>query len=426
MKKMLLFFSLLCLLLLASCGKKPAAVTGDPPLTAPPTSAQTETPVPAETSAPAETPAPTETLVPTAAPDPGSGSAGPKGGTEIEGTPPAWISLPEGAGWLSDRELAIWGAWFSEDFIRDQFLYSTYSRPEDVDIMQVFYNGPGREVPPADLTDVRAFLLRYGTWNQWTDVDKLPAEVLDDVISDYTGLRLEETNRVGMYMLSYVPETDCYYNFHGDTNRQPDPIFLYGWQQGDDVALYYEGFAPGASRWLEGLFRVTLRLTPGDWRFTANEYCQVENGAVTYVSEPDPWHPETDGSGNVTVEIPRRDEELSMRGLEPALDMVRSRFADKEEDALSYCWTAGSEEALYCFMLGTTAEGKTEAWFVGGDGSVLPLPVPEDIPADEIYYETEPLLLQVYYSRYFEDGGVSSSLSFLVPTGELFIRDQPW
>lgn len=445
---------LLCMLLLlptAACGGKTPAPT---PTAAPaPTAAPTPTAAPAPSPTPAATPEPTpsspaspgsletpqpatppslETPAPTEAPSPppgpSGGSSASKGDATADDAPsgPAWLTLPEGSRWLTHRELAEWGAWFSMDPMRDQFLYSTYARPGDADLGQIFYNGCGQAVPPTDLTDVRAFLMEYGSWNTWTDADKLPAEILDDVLKDYLGVPLSEMSGVGLYMLSYVPETDCYYHFHGDTNRRPDPIFLYGWEKDEEVSLFYDGFAFGHERNLDGVFRVTLRLTPGDWRFTANEYCQVENGRLTYVAEPDDWMPES-GEKNVGMDVPQADENLSMRGLEAALDAVRSRFAGKEEVGLASCYTAGDAEPLYCFIIGTTPEGKTEACFVGGDGSVLPMPVPEDVPADEVYYEAESALLcQFSCGRETEDGYAGRSWSFLVPTGELFWYDYSW
>ena len=419
---LLILAALLCLCLLAGCGKTPAPVPAESPV---PTQAPASPVSPAEASEPTEASAPAETPAPSEAPDPGVESPPKDAGQSFPKTPD-WLELPEGAQWLSDRELAEWGAWFSMDPMRDQFLYSTYARPEDADLAQTFYNGCGQAVPPTDLTDVRAFLMEYGSWNTWTDVDKLPAEILDDVLRDYLGVPLSEMSGVGTYMLSYVPETDCYYHFHGDTNRQPDPIFLYGWEKDEVVSLFYDGFTFGHERNLDGVFRVTLRLTPGDWRFVSNEYCQVENGRLTSVAEPDDWMPGC-GEQNVGMEVPQVDESLSMRGLGAALDMVRSRFAGKEEDGLTSCYTAGDEDPLYCFILGTTAEGNTEAYFVGGDGSVLPMPIPEDIPTGDVYYEAESTLLcQFACGRETEDGYEGRSWSFLVPTGELFWYDYSW
>ena len=68
------------------------------------------------------------------------------------------------------------------------------------------------------------------------------------------------------------------------------------------VSLFYDGFTFGHERNLDGVFRVTLRLTPGDWRFVSNEYCQVENGRLTYVAEPDDWMP-GGGEQNVGMEM---------------------------------------------------------------------------------------------------------------------------
>ena len=268
--------------------------------------------------------------------------------------------------------------------------------------------------------------MKYGTWNTWTDVMKLPAETADDVLKEYTGLEVRQTAGVGRYMLSYVPETDCYYMFRGDTNRQGAPVFLYGWEKDEVVSLFYEGFTFGHDRSLQGIYRVTLRLTPGDWRFVSNEFCQVEQGRLTYVAEPDDWNPE-EGEENTGWLLPEADETLSADSLTAAVDRVRGRYRNREEYALSFGYTGGSPEPFYGFIIGACEDGSTEAYFLGGDGTVVPLPVPSHIPPDEVFYDANSTLLcQFSCGEETEDGYRGRSWTFLVPTGELFWRDYSW
>jgi hypothetical protein len=332
---------------------------------------------------------------------------------------PDWLELPEGAEWLTNIELAEWGYWFYADFMRSQFLYSTYAVPQDVNLAETFYNGTG-EPYTCDLTDIRAYMLEYGSWSTWTDADKLSREEMDEILKDYLGLGLDEMSGYGLYRMNYVAETDAYYHFHGDTNRMGDPVMDWGWKQGDFVTLFYEGAASGESSWFQGEFRVVLEQTPGDWRFRSNEYCDVTGDTVTYVADPDTfvgdWEP-----APVTMTMLEADEALSAADFDTAVANVRARFADGVEEAYSVCPAPGGGDApYYAFLLGLTYAGDTEAYFVGGDGTAAKLPIPADIVPGEVYYETETLLMTLYYGKESGDSYTSWTYTLLIPTGEVF------
>ncbi len=434
MKKIMILLMLAALLLTFGCEKAEPAPTQTPAPTAEP--APTEAPVPTEGPAPTAEPAPTEEPAPTGEPvpaeapvptaEPAPTETAPSSGTAAAKPPyevPAWLTLPEGAQWLSDRELAEWGAWFSSDPMLDQFLYSTYSRPQDVSLIETFYNGPGLAVEPVDLTDIRAYLMKYGYWIIWTDVDKLPAEILDEDLKIYLGLTLEEMSGVGLSRLDYVEETDCYYHFHGDTNRMADPVFDWGWRQGDFVSLFYPSYVPGENEWMEGEFRVVLEQTPGDWRFRSNEFCRVDGDEVTYVA--DPVSDYVSHPLDVTVTTPEAVEGLSAGDMATALGAVQERFAEGGQEAYDTCYVSG--EPYYAFLMGLTAAGEREAYFIGADGTVLSLPVPAEIPPEQIFYSAEStLLLTLSYSRSGESGGQNWEYTLLVPTGELFMTTYTW
>ncbi len=414
---------LICLGLLAACARKAPAPAPTEAPTSTKAPAPGETPISTETPVSTETPAPEETAEPQgAAPITSPPQAAPTPGIDEPQAGPDWLELPEGAEWLSDRELAEWGAWFSMDFLRDQFLYSTYHTPEDVDITQTFYNRGTRDLV-VDMTDVRAFLAEYGSWNSYTDVLKLSAEEIDEALKDYIGLTLAETRRVGMYMLSYVPETDCYYTFRGDTNRQPDPIFLYGWRQGDSVALFYEGFAYGYERNLSGIFRVILEQTPGDWRFRSNEFCETGGRWVNYVAEPDDWFPEQEKTP-VEIIVPTPDPALSAGDMATARENVRAVLEEGTLRDAAEEYSTGVDS--YDCLLGK--EGETTAiFFLGADGTVIRLPLREGLEPEDIWVDLSALLLQYTWTQVEEDGGGHGvNSNFLIPTGELFSSAFEW
>jgi hypothetical protein len=268
-------------------------------------------------------------------------------------------------------------------------------------------------------------MMEYGSWSTWTDADKLTRSEMDEVLKDYLGLSLDQMSGYGLYRMNYVEETDAYYHFHGDTNRMGDPVMDWGWKQGDFVTLFYEGVASGEGSWFQGEFKVVLEQTPGDWRFRSNEYCRIDGSTVTYIAEPDTftgdWEP-----APVTVYELETDKTLSASDPDAALANVRERYGDSAEEAISVCWTDGSDVPLYIFIMGLTYAGDTEAYFVGGDGSVAKLPIPADIEPGSVYYETEPLLMTLYYGREEGETYTSWTYTMLIPTGELFESVSSW
>ena len=109
------------------------------------------------------------------------------------------------------------------------------------------------------------------------------------------------------------------------------------------------------------------------------------------------------------------------------MDRVRGRYRNREEYALSFGYTGGSPEPFYGFIIGACEDGSTEAYFLGGDGTVVPLPVPSHIPPDEVFYDANSTLLcQFSCGEETGDGYRGRSWTFLVPTGELFWRDYSW
>ena len=62
----------------------------------------------------------------------------------------------------------------------------------------------------------------------------------------------------------------------------------------------------------------------------------------------------------------------------------------------------------------------------GADGTVLRLPIREDVEPESIWVDMSGLLLQYTWSRSEEEGGLSVVSTFLIPTGELFVSENHW
>ncbi len=141
-----------------------------------------------------------------------------------------------------------------------------YSRPEDIDLYQLFYCEPGRGMSGAELQ--AAFGI--GSIEEMNCPGyKLTGDGMDALLLAYTGLELEQTNKVGLGTFNYLEEFAAYYWMHGDTNYPGELFFPCGTREGSAVKLYQNnGFDPG---W----YCVTLEEQPdGSYWFRSNLACE--------------------------------------------------------------------------------------------------------------------------------------------------------
>ncbi|MDE6107199.1 MAG: M56 family metallopeptidase, partial [Oscillospiraceae bacterium] len=177
--------------------------------------------------------------------------------------------------------------WFNEEFFngkdengyyRNQFvsLLNLYDRPEDIDLFELFYCD-GEELTGEEY---RILGIDHATCPYF----KLTAEYIDAGLTQYTGLSLEQTNKVN-FSFSYEEAISAYVWEHGDTNDPGDIEFLYGTRKGSTVKLYHHGWSVGYD-W----YCTTLEEQPdGSYWFVSNQ--KSEKPAI-----PTPlpaWEPET-------------------------------------------------------------------------------------------------------------------------------------
>ena len=173
---------------------------------------------------------------------------------------------PEGLRSLTGEELR----WFNEEYfnrnpdpaisytysIRNQFAngpFNTYEKPEDIDLFQLFYcdgdvyNDPENDVCPSyQITETQ----------------------INAILTQYTGLTLEETNKVGLE--NFVYQNGAYCWSHGDTNYPGNIEFLYGTREGDRIQLYHHGWNSG-SQW----YCATMEeQEDGSYHFRSNLECE--------------------------------------------------------------------------------------------------------------------------------------------------------
>lgn len=179
---MKLYISCLAVLLmftLAACGPKEESVNELPMITEEAGPTQTVTPPPTITEEPADTM-----------------SVGP----------------------LSEEEIRF----FNEEFfapetdypgrwVRNNILYSEFATPAQVDIEAMLYVESGAE----DISDEEhAYLKEQGAMD--LDTSKFEASYINELMQNYLGISLEESEKKGLDRFFYYAETDAYYLVRSD------------------------------------------------------------------------------------------------------------------------------------------------------------------------------------------------------------------
>ena len=267
-----------------------------------------------------------------------------------------------------------------------------------MDLNELFYNGvPGSRFPAPE--DARLLLARFGDWFWGTDTDVLPRSALEAALEEYLGLGLEDTLRIRLTW-PWVPETDCYYHPHGDTNAVSDTVFpfLYGYSRGDRVYLLYDGWSvpyfgaeyPLGCDYVSGVFRLELERVGDRVRFISNQRV-LTNGRAYEAEPPQPGAPcpENDTGEGLDVTkltlVPETFE--SPEAARAYVDSLGFTLRVEEEDGereekypieiLLEREYPGYGTLLYGEMPTGTVHGSSPYFFfIAGDGRLYRLPLP--------------------------------------------------
>lgn len=163
--------------------------------------------------------------------------------------------------------------WFETEFFNmdenrmpNMFLFGEYDRPENIDLLHVFYGGAdgigGTGVPEEEQ---QILFQRYNITHR-LDVSKAIVEQMNAVLKKYLGISLKDTNKVNLEYLYYLEEYDAYYNIAGDTHYSKCDI-LTGWENEDGtITLVYKDALSS-----EGTeYQVTLKQENGNYYFLSN------------------------------------------------------------------------------------------------------------------------------------------------------------
>ncbi len=226
--------------------------------------------------------------------------------------------------------------------IRNQLLFLAVEAPKDykqIDLFQLFYNGTGEpmEVTEAERQAVADAVL-YGQ-DLELDLIKCPASEMDAVLREYVGLSLDETDKRGLDLFTYLKEYDAYYSFHSDTNYPGQVTFTSGERKDGKVLLYYEGesfpvlVSDGGEMSTRSFGPVCVTLEPredGGCRFLSNWFLAWSGGLPASPTAYPAWDPELviplDGLAPYepeTVTVERRADDV-------AESLYRTRFEPDE------------------------------------------------------------------------------------------------
>lgn len=179
---------------------------------------------------------------------------------------------------LTSEELSFFNSNFfnqsGSEGIRNFFLCSIYNEPQEINLYKLFYNN-------IFLDDLSQVEMEYiATVDTAVNDDayslfRITSQEVDALLVRYMGLRLSETNRIGIENLIFVPDFDAYYVVYDNVYSFPAIAFLYGEQENDFIQLYYRASDTYLSMDDETLLCVTLKEKNGEYMFISNKYVSI-------------------------------------------------------------------------------------------------------------------------------------------------------
>ena len=118
------------------------------------------------------------------------------------------------------------------------FLLSSYERPDDIDLAQVFYTGAGAPQEKLEEKEEKLLLERTNQESFMTSDTKVKEEYIEELLSRKAGITYEESGHP-LDSWAHIGRYAAYYHLHGDTNRVTVRC-TDGWQQGDTFILHYQ------------------------------------------------------------------------------------------------------------------------------------------------------------------------------------------
>ncbi|MCI8598096.1 MAG: hypothetical protein HFJ10_06600 [Lachnospiraceae bacterium] len=202
---------------------------------------------------------------------------------------------------LSNAELQEFTMWISQgsNYGNYGFLMSEYTKPQDVDLSQVFYAGAGLETEPLTKEEEQAYLEITEQEEIYTDCTRLTTDQINEFLEAKLNLSLDDMENELEWV--YLPDSDAWVWQHGDTN-----YINYTCVSGRQIAADTfelncvpgdENFAPYALP----SCRLTLQKYGDDYRFLSNIYVAgLEYSKDIWKVEDQTFDVNLEGWGDVT------------------------------------------------------------------------------------------------------------------------------
>lgn len=167
---------------------------------------------------------------------------------------------------LSEEELTKFNTEFfngETTNMNNRLLSSEYSKPEEIDLFQLFYGGIGNVYDQISENE-KSKLTELCSDAPYLDIVKVTTDEMDAFLQEHLGITLEETQKRGLDSFYYLEEYDSYYLIIGDTNFDWCVITSGTWESKDMLTLEYEKEYAG------GQWSVTLQKTDDGYIFISN------------------------------------------------------------------------------------------------------------------------------------------------------------
>ena len=140
---------------------------------------------------------------------------------------------------MTEAECEEYTNWINE-FSNYGFLFSNWTKPEEIDLWEVFYSGAGIS-EEATQEQIDSFLQRTGQEELYTDFFVISKQKVNDFLLEKVGLTYDELVAKGNSEMEYAydPACDCFEMEVGDTNYMEFAVES-GERSGDGVlTLHY-------------------------------------------------------------------------------------------------------------------------------------------------------------------------------------------
>ncbi len=217
--------------------------------------------------------------------------------------------------------------WFETEFFNTEdnrmpnmFLASIYDTPENINLNNLFYSGAdgigGGEITEEEKEQLQQYYPEMGL----LDVSRTTTDEMNAILQKYMNLSLEDTNKLYLEYLHYLPEYDAYYKVAGDTEYSQYMV-LAGWRNVDGtITLIWHPANMSVTRY----YQVTLEQDGDNYYFLSNLALPIDLSVITAkdVTEEEALQVTSDVDGQIYTSILDKQNSYTLRCSSPAAGLM--------------------------------------------------------------------------------------------------------